>query len=113
MPQTLTTKNYQTPKKTHLAQVVSSTKGIKDSSVKSSAMTVVIKQLLVQPHTCASLVQTLGKYSASHISSCLMKLKKAGLIGASWHCRKVCLVYYNVKLEEADSLKQTIKTPTR
>jgi hypothetical protein len=49
MPQTLTTKNYQTPKKTHLAQVVSSTKGIKAGSVKSSAMTLVIKQLLVQP----------------------------------------------------------------
>ncbi len=103
MHQTLTTKNYQTPEKTHLAQAVSSTKGVNAGSVKSSAMTLVIKHLLVQPHTCASLVKTIGTYSASHISYCLTKLKKAGLIGAEWHVRKVCLVYYNIKLEEADS----------
>jgi DNA-binding HxlR family transcriptional regulator len=72
-------------------------------SVKSLAMTLVINQLLVQPHTSASLVQTIGKYSSSHINSCLKKLRKAGLIGAEWDSRKVCLVYYNIKLKEADT----------
>ncbi len=94
----------QTSKRTHLPQVVGSTKGIKADSVKSLAMTLVINQLLVQPHTSASLVQTIGKYSSSHINSCLKKLRKAGIIGAKWDSRKVCLVYYNIKLEEADSL---------
>jgi DNA-binding HxlR family transcriptional regulator len=96
----------QTSKRTHLPQVVGSTKGIKADSVKSSAMTLVINQLLVQAHTSSSLVQTIGKYSSSHINSCLKKLRKAGLIGAEWDSRKVCLVYYNIKLKEAD-------TPTR
>ena len=103
MYQTLATKNYQTPEKTHLTKAVSSTEGINARSVKSSAMTLVIKHLLVKPHTCASLVQEIGTYSASHISQCLTKLKKAGLIGATWHSRKVCLVYYNIKLDRADS----------
>lgn len=103
MYQILTTTNHQTPKKTHLTKAVRSTEGINPSSVKSSAMTLVIKHLLVKPHTCASLVQEIGTYSASHISQCLTKLKKAGLIGATWHARKVCLVYYNIKLDQADS----------
>jgi len=93
----------QTSKRTHLPQVVGSTKGIKADSIKSSAMTLVINQLLVQPHTSSSLVQTIGKYSSSHINSCLKKLRKAGLIGAEWDSRKVCLVYYNIKLKETDT----------
>jgi DNA-binding HxlR family transcriptional regulator len=93
----------QTPEKTHLPQVASSSKRIKADSVKSSAMTLIVNELLVQPHTCASLVQTLRKYSSSHISSCLKKLKNAGLIGAKWDSRKVGLVYYNIKLKNADS----------
>jgi len=92
----------QTPEKTHLAQVVSSTKGIKADSIKSSAITLVINELLAQPHTSTSLVQKIGKYSSSHINSCLKKLRKAGLIGAKWDSRKVCLVYSNIKLKEAD-----------
>lgn len=92
----------QTPERTHLAQVAGSTKGIKADFVKSSAMTLVINELLLQPHTSASLVQKIGKYSSSHINSCLKKLRKAGLIGAESDSRKVCLVYYNIKLKEAD-----------
>ncbi|HAA29238.1 MAG TPA: hypothetical protein DCE56_17970 [Cyanobacteria bacterium UBA8553] len=103
MYQTLTTKNYPTSEKTHLAQLVIPSEGISTSSFKPSAMTLVIKHLLVAPHTCASLVQKIGTYSASHISHCLTKLKKAGFIGAEWHDRKVCLVYYNIKLDQADS----------
>ncbi len=67
---------------------------------KAKAMTLVISHLLVQPHTSASLVQKIGVYGSSHISSCLRKLRKAGLIGAIWDSQQLCLVYYNLKLEK-------------
>ena len=78
----------------------------KNHKVKSSAMTLVVNHLLVQPHTCASLVQKIGKYSSSHISHCLRKLKKAGLIGAVWDFQKVALVYYNLKLEKDEQVNE-------
>jgi hypothetical protein len=67
---------------------------------KAKAMTLVISHLLVQPQTSASLVQKIGVYGSSHISSCLRKLKKAGLIGAIWDSQQLCLIYYNLKLEK-------------
>ena len=103
MYQPLTAKNYQSPEKTHLTKGVRSTEGINPSSVKSSAMSLVIKHLLVQPHTCNSLVKKIGTYSTSYISHCLTRLKKAGLIGAVWDSRKVSLIYYNIKLEKVNS----------
>jgi DNA-binding HxlR family transcriptional regulator len=78
----------------------------KARKVKPSAMTLVIKHLLVQPHTSASLVQKIGTYSSSHISHCLRKLKKAGLIGAVWDFQKVALVYYNLKLEKDEQANE-------
>jgi hypothetical protein len=78
----------------------------KERKAKPSAMTLVINHLLVQPYTCASLVQKIGTYSSSHISHCLRKLKKAGLIGAVWDFQKVGLVYYNLKLEEDEQANE-------
>ncbi|HEY9608950.1 hypothetical protein [Allocoleopsis sp.] len=87
----------------HLAQTVDlidSNAEVTETKVKCSAMTLVIKHLSVQPHTCSALVQKIGIYSSSHISRCLRKLKKAGLIGAVWDFQQVALVYYNLKLGE-------------
>jgi hypothetical protein len=69
---------------------------------KNKAMSLVIAHLLVRPYTSALLVQKIGIYSSSHINSCLQKLKKAGLIGAIWDSRQVCMVYYNLKLTKDD-----------
>jgi hypothetical protein len=76
-----------------------STKEIKVGSVKPKAMTQVINQLLIQPHTSASLVQTIGVYSASYINHCLGQLKKAGLIGAVKDPKKHTIFYYNIGLD--------------
>ncbi len=76
--------------------------GIQKGTAKPSAMTLIIKHLLVRPHTSASLVQKIGVYSSSHISSCLRKLKKAGLIDAVWDFKQVSFVYYNLNLEKVD-----------
>ncbi len=105
--------DFCTNNEAHPGDLVERNKINKDSKetakarkVKSSAMTLVIKHLLVQPHTCASLVQKIGTYSSSHISHCLRKLKKAGLIGAVWDFQKVGLVYYNLKLEEDEQANE-------
>ncbi|HEY9633659.1 MAG TPA: hypothetical protein V6D14_09655 [Coleofasciculaceae cyanobacterium] len=76
--------------------------GIQEGTVKPSAMTLVIKYLLVRPHTSASLVQKIGTYSSSHINNCLRKLRKAELIGAVWDLKQVSLVYYNLNLEKVE-----------
>lgn len=76
--------------------------GIQGGTVKPSAMTLVIKYLLVRPHTSASLVQKIGTYSSSHINNCLRKLRKAELIGAVWDLKQVSLVYYNLNLEKVE-----------
>jgi DNA-binding HxlR family transcriptional regulator len=105
--------DFCTNNEAHLGDLVERNKINKDSKetakarkVKSSAITLVIKHLLVQPHTSASLVQKIGIYSSSHISHCLRKLKKAGLIGAVWDFQKVGLVYYNLKLEEDEQANE-------
>ncbi len=77
-------------------------KGIKEGSASSKAIILVIEHLLVRPYTCASLVRKIGVYSSSHISSCLRKLRKAGLIDAVWDYKQVSLVYYNVNLEKIE-----------
>jgi hypothetical protein len=75
---------------------------------KANAMTLVISHLLVQPHTSASLVQKIGIYGSSHISSCLRKLTHAGLIGTIRDPKQLGLVYYNIKLEQdKPSLSET------
>jgi predicted transcriptional regulator len=76
---------------------------IQDGTVKPSAMALVIKYLLVRPHTSTSLVQKIGVYSQSHINYCLRKLRKAELIDAVWNSKQVSLVYYNLNLEKVDS----------
>lgn len=78
----------------------------KDDVVKSSAMSQVINHLLVKPHSCAELVKKIGIYSSSHISRCLRKLKKDGLIDAVWDHKLVCLVYYNLKLKKDDQYSE-------
>ena len=71
-------------------------------------MTLVISYLLVQPHTSASLVQKIGIYGSSYISSCLRKLTHAGLIGTIRDPKQLGLVYYNIKLEQdKPSLSET------
>lgn len=85
----------------HVSQTVNLNKSnaeLTESKAKSSAMTLVIKHLSLQPHTCAALVKKIGIYSSSHISHCLRKLKKEGRIGAVWDFQQVALVYYNIKL---------------
>jgi hypothetical protein len=77
---------------------------IQEGTVKPSAMALVIKYLLLQPHTSASLVQKIRVYSPSHINSCLRKLRKAKLIDAVWNSKQVSLVYYNLNLEKVESL---------
>ena len=70
-----------------------------DGSVKPTAMVLVVKYLLEQPHTSSSLTKKIGIYSASHINYCLGKLKKAGLIGAVKDVRKRIVVYYSINLD--------------
>lgn len=77
---------------------------VKTSKVNSSAMVQVINHLLVQPHTSAQLVKKIRIYSSSHISHCLRRLRRAGLIDAVWDFKQVCLVYYNLKLERLQGL---------
>lgn len=89
---------------------IASAEGKNAAKVKSSAMSLVIKHLLIQPHTSASLVQKIGRYSASHINHCLRKLRKAELIGTAWDCKQKANVYYNLKLElrNADSKEPSV-----
>lgn len=69
----------------------------KTRSVDSTAMTLVLKHLSMRPHTCSSLVKTIGIYSSSHISRCLRKLEKARIVYAVWDSKLVSLVYYSSK----------------
>lgn len=69
----------------------------KTRSTDSTAMTLVLKHLSMRPHTCSSLVKTIGTYSSSHISRCLRKLEKARIIYAVWDSKLVSLVYYSSK----------------
>lgn len=72
----------------------------KSGWVNSPCMALIAKHLLSRPYTCAELVQKIGIYSSSHVSHCLRRLKKAELIGSVWDEKQVCLVYYNLKLDE-------------
>ncbi|HEY9603335.1 MAG TPA: hypothetical protein V6C85_17095 [Allocoleopsis sp.] len=67
----------------------------KTRSADSTAMTLVLKHLSMRPHTCSSLVKTIGTYSSSHISRCLRKLEKARIVYAVWDSKLVSLVYYS------------------
>lgn len=69
----------------------------KTRSADSTAMTLVLQHLSIRPHTCSSLVKTIGTYSSSHISRCLRKLEKARIIYAVWDSKLVSLVYYSSK----------------
>lgn len=75
---------------------------INPGSAKSSAMQLVINQLMVRPHTSASLVQSIGVYSAAHINRCLRTLKAAGRIGAVRDAKQKALVYYKINLGKDD-----------
>ncbi len=77
---------------------------LKGGKANSSAMVQVINHLLIQPHTTASLVKKIGVYSSAYISSCLRRLRKAGLIDSVWDHKLLCLVYYNLKLERLRGL---------
>lgn len=64
----------------------------------SSCLKLVSEHLRLRPYTSASLVKEINVYSSSYVNNCLRKLQNAGLIGAQWDKRKVCFVYYNIKL---------------
>ncbi|MBO3458624.1 winged helix DNA-binding protein [Aetokthonos hydrillicola] len=71
---------------------------LKIDKSRSSCLKLVSQRLRSKPYTCALLVKEINTYSSSHISYCLRKLKKAGLIDAKWDKRNLCFVYYNIQL---------------
>ncbi len=70
----------------------------KVARTQPTCMETVIKCLRRQRYTSALLVKEINLYSSSTVSSCLKKLKDAGLIGAVWDSRTVSFIYYNIKL---------------
>jgi DNA-binding HxlR family transcriptional regulator len=68
-------------------------------------MTHVIKHLLVQPYTSASLTRLIGVYSAAQINRCLRQLKKAGLIGVFKDPKTKTIFYYNIGLKRVNHRK--------
>ena len=74
--------------------------GVKSKTARTqpTCKETVIKCLRRQRYTSALLVKEINLYSSSTVSSCLKKLKDAGLIGAVWDSRTASFIYYNIKL---------------
>ncbi|KAF3888186.1 MULTISPECIES: iron-containing alcohol dehydrogenase [Nostocales] len=71
---------------------------LKKGKTHLSCMELVIKHIRSRPYTSALLVKDINLYGSAAVSRCLKKLKDEGLIDRIWDQRKMCFVYYNVKL---------------
>lgn len=78
-------------------QLVSQKKQKRDKT-SPNCMELVIKHIRSKPYTSALLVKDINLYGSSAVNRCLKKLKEAGFIGAVWDHRKICFVYYNIKV---------------
>ncbi|KYC39111.1 hypothetical protein WA1_34595 [Scytonema hofmannii PCC 7110] len=78
-------------------QLVTSNK-LKKDKTHPSCMELVIKHIRSRSYTSALLVKDINLYGSAAISRCLKKLKDEELIDRIWDQRKMCFVYFNLKL---------------
>ncbi len=78
-------------------QLVTSNK-LKKGKTHPSCMELVIKHIRSRSYTSALLVKDINLYGSAAISRCLKKLKDEELIDRIWDQRKMCFVYFNLKL---------------